>query len=295
MVLARLLVFCFVLFCFLKPGNSNLFRECPKAEADDKLMETNLNILVTGLDGERQPAGKKASIAFQQVSADLIALVKAEARPGAQPLPTDPLVPPGSYLTASRVRGASAPEASILLSAWLPRAAAASRSQGLAHRWPLLPGTWRTGDARRGVLPAPSTCGPRRRWPTVPRHQTARIRARESGGPSSTHGSEKSTGVRAGSILKPAMSERRPPGPTLARQGPSAESAAEPWQEGRAWLCVCPDSLTSRHGRTPRDPPGPARAQGGDAAAARPSRPIGRAPGPRLPPRWVHPWAATSR
>lgn len=258
-------------------------------------MGTNLNILVTGSTDFRRGAAanwRKASTAFQQVSADLIALVKAEAGPG----PTrSPLVPSGSYLTASRARGAPAPGASTLLIAQSPRAAAASRSQGLAHRWRLLPGAWRTGDTRRGVLPAPSTCGPPRRWPTAPRRQAARTGARESGGPGSARGSERSTRVRAGSIQKPAVSERRRPGPTLARQGPGAESAAAPWQEGRAWRCVCADSLTSRPGRTPRDPPGPARAQGGDAVSACPSRPIGRAPGPRLPPRRVHPWAATSR
>lgn len=218
---------------------------------------------------------------------------QGRAQAGAHPPPTG--LPRGSYLTVSRAPGAPTPGASTLLSARSSRAASASRSQGLAHRWPLLPGAWRTGDARRGVLPAPSTCGSPRRWPTAPRLQAAPKGARESGGPGSARGSERSTRVRAESTQKPAMSERRRPGPKLARQGPGAETAAAPWQEGRAWRCVCRDSLTSRRGRTTRDPPGPARAQGGDAAAARPSCPIGRAPGPRLPPRRVHPWAATSR
>lgn len=119
-----------------------------------------------------------------------------------------PLVPQGSYLTASRAQGAPAPGASILLSPGSPRAAAASRSQGLAHwrRLPGLPGTWRTGDVSRGVLPVSSTCGPLRTWPTAPRHRAVGRGARESGGPGSAHGLGTSKRAGAGSTQKPAMS-----------------------------------------------------------------------------------------
>lgn len=215
MILAKLLFF------FLKGGNSNLFRECPKADAD--------KLIGTKYSSNSLRWGVPASIhSFPTGVSRLDRPCQGQGQAEAHRLPTGPLVPPGSYLTVSRARGAPALGASILLSARSPRDAAASRSQGLAHRWQLHPGAWRTGDVRRGVLPAPSTCGPPRRWPTAPRRQAARIGARESGGPDPACGSERSTRVRAGSIQKPAISERRRPGPTLARQGPGAESAVAP-------------------------------------------------------------------